>query len=189
MNREKVGSAFLVVLLIVSGAIALWGDQQPITFRRPAFRRVTSETTAHRIGAPKRMAMLFFADKNHRDLLEEAREIEGGATATEDAKRILEELVKGPEADLMPVVPRAARVRNLFVDASGTAYVDFDRELTEGHSGGAREELFTVYSIVNTLAANLSQIKRVQILVDGVGVPTLAGDVDTREPLTPRFTF
>jgi hypothetical protein len=188
MNREKIGSAFVVVLLVVAGAIALWGDQ-PITFRRPAFRRVTSESTTPRIRAPRRMAMLFFADKDRRELLEEAREIEGGATVTEDAKRILEELVRGPEADLMPVIPRATRVRNLFVDASGTAYVDFDRELMEGHSGGAREELLAVYSIVNTLAANLSQIKRVQILVDGIGVPTLAGDVDTREPLAPRFSF
>jgi len=189
MNVERAGTALVVVLLVAAGAIALWGDQQPITFRRPAFRRASSESTARRIGAPRRMAMLFFADKDHRELLEEAREIEGGTTVTDEAKRILEELVNGPEADLMPVIPRAARVRSLFVDASGTAYVDFDQELTEGHSGGARAELLTVYSIVNTLAANLSQIKRVQILVDGAGVPTLAGDVDTREPLAPRFTF
>jgi spore germination protein GerM len=121
--------------------------------------------------------------------LEETREIEGGVTATEDSKRILEELVKGPEGELTAVIPRAARVKNLFVDSSGTAYVDFDGELTAGHSGGARAELLAVYSIVNTLAANLSQIKKVQILVEGAGLPTLAGDVDTRDPLVPRFGF
>jgi hypothetical protein len=189
VKLEKSGTVIVVILLVVTGAIALWGDQQPFTFKRPAFHRATSESPARRVGAPKRMVMLYFADKDRRDLVEEAREIEGGTTVTEDAKRILEELVKGPEADLLPVIPRAARVTNLFLEASGTAYVDFDRELTEGHAGGAREELLTVYSIVNTLAANLSQIKRVQILVDGAGVSTLAGDVDTREPLAPRFTF
>lgn len=188
MKPERAGLVLVVVLLVATGAIALFGDQ-PTTFRRPVFRRVTSEAPAPRSRAPRRTVMLLFADKHQNDLLEEAREIEGGATATEDAKRILEELVKGPEGDLMPVVPRAAQVKNLFIDPSGTAYVDFDRELTEGHSGGAREELFTVYSIVGTLAVNISQIKRVQILVDGAGIPTLAGDVDTRAPLVPRFTF
>ncbi|MGH7369716.1 MAG: GerMN domain-containing protein [Candidatus Methylomirabilaceae bacterium] len=188
MTLKKAGVALAVVLLAATGVIALWGDQ-PTTFKRPVFRRLTSESPAPKSRAPRRIVMLLFADKNQNDLLEEAREIEGGTTATEDAKRILEELVKGPEGDLKPVIPRAAQVRNLFIDASGTAYVDFDHELAEGHPGGAREELFTVYSIVGTLAVNISRIKRVQILVDGAGIPTLAGDVDTRAPLLPRFTF
>ena len=45
------------------------------------------------------------------------------------------------------------------------------------------DEIFTVYSIVNTLTDNLPAIAAVQLLVDGHQVDTLAGHVDVRRPL------
>ena len=54
---------------------------------------------------------------------------------------------------------------------------------TTKHPGGSLDELFTVYTIVNALTVNLPAITRVQILVDGKEVDTLAGHVDLRHPL------
>jgi len=133
--------------------------------------------------------MLFFLAQDQNILQEDAREIEGGTTITEDAKRTLEELTRGPESELKATIPPATQVQNLFVDSSGTAYVDFNRELREGHPGGAREELYTVFSIVNTLTFNFPQIKRVQVLIEGGEISTLRGSVDTRTPLAPRYAF
>ena len=52
-----------------------------------------------------------------------------------------------------------------------------------GHPGGSLNELLTVYALVNAVTANLPAVKRVQILVDGKEVDTLAGHVDLRRPL------
>ena len=188
LSLAKLATIVVVFLSVIVVAIALWSDQ-PMTLKRPAFQRATVESARPRFEGPKRTVMLFFVDQHQKILQEEAREIEAGTTATEDAKRILEELVKGPESDLLPAVPRAAQVRNLFIDSSGGAYADFDRELKEGHPGGAQDELYTVFSIVDTLTVNFPQIKRVQILVEGVEIQTLTGHVDTRAPLAPRFAF
>ena len=159
-----------------------------MTLSRPAVRRA-SEATRPRPQGSRKTVMLFFLAQGQNILQEEAREIEGGTTTTEDAKRIMQELVRGPESELKATIPLAAQVHNLFVDSSGTAYVDFNRKLKEGHPGGAREELYTVFSIVNTLTFNFPQIKRVQVLIEGGEIPTLRGSVDTRTPLAPRYAF
>ena len=113
-----------------------------------------------------------------------------GATTTEEAKWTLTELVKGPKSGgLVPTVPRDIQLLNLFIDSSGTAYVDFNRGLRDGLPGGAQGELYTVFSIVNTLASNFAKITRVQILVEGAEIQTLAGHVDTRMPLPPQYVF
>src|SRR5574337_1969256 len=109
---------------------------------------------------------------------------------TEDMKRTVIELVKGPTSeDLLPTVPRETKLLNLFIDSAGTAYVDFNQRLRDGLSGDAQEELYTVFSIVNTLVSNFVQITRVQILVEGAEIPTLAGHVDTRMAVPPQYVF
>lgn len=134
--------------------------------------------------------VLFFLTSSGHSFHEETREIGIGVTTTEDAKRILSELMKGPKGgDLQPTVPRETQLLNLFIDASGTAYVDFNRSLREGLQGGAQGELYAVFSIVNTLTSNIVRITRVQLLVEGVEIPTLAGNVDTRMPLPPQYIF
>ena len=107
----------------------------------------------------------------------------------EDARRLLEELIRGPGGALAPTIPEGARVRQLYIDGEGTAYVDFTRELQANHPGGTAGELLTIYSIVDTLASNLEQVKRVQLLVEGAEITTLAGHIDSRRPFVPRYTF
>ena len=184
----KATTVLVLLLLVIVGAIALWGER-PGAFKRPAARRTGAEPARSSLGGAKKIVVLYFSTADQRILQEETREILGGGTATEDAKRTLAELVRGPEGDLMQTISRAAQVRNLFVDSSGTAYADFDRELKEGHRGGMKGELCAVFSIVDTLASNFPQIKRVQILVEGAEVPTLAGNIDTSMPLSPRYVF
>lgn len=186
MSLAKVAAVLIAFLLLIVGAIALWSDS-PMTLSRPAVRRA-SEATRPRSEGSRKTVMLFFLAQDQNILQEEAREIEGGTTITEDAKRVLKELARGPESELKATIPLATQVQNFFVDSSGTAYVDFNRELKEG-PGGAREELYTVFSIVNTLTFNFPQIKRVQVLIEGGEISTLRGGVDTRTPLAPRYAF
>tara|TARA_B100000745_G_C19854664_1_gene284060 strand:- start:208 stop:504 length:297 start_codon:yes stop_codon:yes gene_type:complete len=77
-------------------------------------------------------------------------------------------------------------MRSLFLSEDGNAFVDLSREITENHSGGSLDELFTVYSLVNALAINVPDISAVQIMVESQEVDTLAGHIDLRQPLEPN---
>jgi hypothetical protein len=67
--------------------------------------------------------------------------------------------------------------------------VDLSADARTKHTGGALDELFTIYAIVNALTVNLPAISRVQILVDGKEVDTLAGHVDLRHPLSKNLKW
>jgi hypothetical protein len=77
----------------------------------------------------------------------------------------------------------------VFITERGDAFVDLSGEVSSRHSGGSLDEIFTVYTIVDALTVNLPAIKRVQILVDGKEVDTLAGHVDLRHPLAKSLDW
>lgn len=136
--------------------------------------------------------MLYFAGPTNfdDDLMPEIRKIPGlGSVATpeERASKIFVELAKGPagESVLCPTIPRGTRLRSLKIVGS-IAYVDVSREFVEGHWGGSRAEEITVYSVVNTLA-ELPEVDRVQILVEGAGPVTIAGHILLDIPFEPNY--
>lgn len=135
----------------------------------------------------RRLVRLFFAKEE--GLAEEDRLITKRPTAVEEAKEAIWELIKGPSQGFSPTIPEGTKLLGVFIDAKGIAYVDFDGKIKEGHPGGSFGELLTVYSIVETLTANFPEIKKVQILIEGSEQETLAGHLDIRRPLAPRFSF
>jgi hypothetical protein len=86
-------------------------------------------------------------------------------------------------------IPRGTRLRALYMGDRGDAFVDLSGEVRTAHTGGALDEIFTTYAIVNALTVNLPAITRVQILVDGKEVDTLAGHVDLRRPLQKNLKW
>jgi hypothetical protein len=189
MRNLKTATVSIALLVVIVGAIALWNNES-VTVNRPAVQRTASEPMKQTFENGRKNVALFFLTSEGNSFHEETREIGGGPTTTEEAKRTLAELINGPKGgDLAPTVPRDAQILNLFIDSSGTAYVDFNRRLRDRLPGGAQGELYTVFSIVNTLASNFVQITRVQILVEGAEISTLAGHVDTRMALSPQYVF
>ena len=135
------------------------------------------------------MATLYFTSGDADFLAGEPRKLEGYPNTLEGAKLALNGLIRGPEnEDLAPTIPESTRLRELYI-ASGVAYPDFSHELIRNHWGGTCGEVHTVYSIVNTLSLNFEGIRRVQILVDGKEIPTLAGHLDTSRPLSPDISL
>ena len=132
---------------------------------------------------------LFFAAPSADKLQEEERPIPRSASFVQEAKRTVEELIKGPQGDLDPTIPAGVSLRQLYVDGRGTAYVDFTRDLQTKHPGGSGGELLTIYSIVDTLTANFDGIQRVKILVEGSEILTLAGHIDARHSFKPRYSL
>jgi spore germination protein GerM len=139
--------------------------------------------------ARKITATLYFVSEDGMSLVGVQREVPFGEGVLEQARLIVEAQLAAAPAPLVSAIPPGVRLRSLYVTGRGDAFVDLSAEARTMHTGGALDELFTVYSIVNALTTNLPAISRVQILVDGNEVDTLAGHVDLRHPLQKNLKW
>jgi sporulation and spore germination protein len=132
---------------------------------------------------------LFFQSADRPGLAVEERAVAFSNDLARQLHSVVEELVRGSKAGLGATLAPDTRVLHVFVSARGIAYVDLSKEVAASHPGGSEAELVTVYSLVNSLAANFPAIKRVQILIEDHPVPTLAGHVDLTRPLRPDMSL
>ena len=146
-------------------------------------------TTAARDAQRKITTTLYYVADDGMSLVPTQREIPFGEPVVEQARFILEAQLAPAQAPLASAVPSGTTLKAIFVSEKGEAFVDLSSEITANHPGGALEELFTVYTIVNALTVNLPAITHVQILVNGKEADTLAGHVDLRQPLIKNLTW
>ncbi len=88
---------------------------------------------------------------------------------------------------LQAAVFRDLKIRKLFLDASGTAYVDLSSVQQNGVPASAWEELLAIYTMVNTLTQNFDEIKQVRFLLEGKEAQTLAGHIDLSRKFEKRM--
>ena len=95
----------------------------------------------------------------------------------------MNELIKGPTAQsgLYATIPPGTRLMDIKIE-DGLATVDFSEAIKSKHPGGSAGESLTIGSIVNTLT-QFPTVQKVQILVEGRVVETLAGHLDISKPL------
>ncbi|MBN1272496.1 MAG: GerMN domain-containing protein [Candidatus Aminicenantes bacterium] len=132
---------------------------------------------------------LFFLSEDDDLLHPEIRKIPANADLSGKARRIVEELIRGPQSGLVSPFPRETRLRNFFLTDEGVAYVDFSKEFMNKHLSGSSAEIATVYSVVNTLAFNIDEIKKVFILANGKEQETLGGHVNLSRPFLPFYNL
>ena len=133
---------------------------------------------------PKINATLYYVSEDGISLPGVQREVPFGDPIVEQARRIIEAQLGDAPPPYASPIPAGTKLRALYVGERGDAFVDLSGEVRSAHTGGALDELFTTYAIVNALTVNLPAITRVQILVDGKEVDTLAGHIDLRRPLS-----
>lgn len=127
---------------------------------------------------------LYFPSATGDGLAPEPREIFKTKTPSDRAKQILSDLISGPTTDgALAALPSGTRLRQVYVLDDGTAYADFSADLLSASAGGSDDEIRTVYSVVDSLALNVPEIRHVGILVEGRPCETLSGHVDLRYPL------
>lgn len=99
------------------------------------------------------------------------------------ARTAIELLLAGTKnTELVGVMPAGVKLKNVKVKEH-IAYVDFDDTLIKKNKGGSAGEILLVGAIVNTLT-EFPDIQKVQILVGGKKVETIAGHIDVSEPLS-----
>jgi sporulation and spore germination protein len=186
MSRRLAIVAALTVVGL-TGVWLVWG-RAPEWHNRSAPAPAPVATAAP---GPERKikATLYYVSEDGLSLVGAEREITFGDPIVEQARRILEAQLREAPAPLASAIPAGTTLRGLFISERGDAFVDLSGDVTTQHLGGALDELFTVYVIVDALTVNLPAITRVQILIDGKEVDTLAGHVDLRHPLHKNLTW
>lgn len=106
---------------------------------------------------------------------------------TDRAAQIVRLVLEGfPENDTtVSPAPAGVKCRGVFVDSSGTAYVDLDGA-TLTTIRGADEEESLVAAISRSLVDDLQEVNRVAFLIDSEPRDTLAGHVDLSRKFSGR---
>jgi sporulation and spore germination protein len=179
----------LTIILIAAALGAAWGawtiGRRWYAPRAAAPAATQPQPQPANPAAPERKikATLYFVSEDGLSLVASEREIPFAEPIVLQARRIVEAQLGAPPPPLAAPIPAGTTLRTLFITERGDAFVDLSPQVTTNHPGGALNELFTVYAIVDALTVNLPAITRVQILVNGKEADTLAGHVDLRRPL------
>lgn len=182
-KRFRRGPTFVVAAFLVGAAV--FGALMVEKYQQS--RKIPTAVQPPPAGGSRSVA-LFFADPETTGLVREGREVDACDALPVCINEVVGELVNGPVGDLGPTLPDTTTVRGVRV-AGDLATIDLGRGTVEGLPAGSAAELLAVYSIIDTVAANFPQIRRVAFLVEGAPVETLKGHVDLRRPLPPDFSL
>jgi spore germination protein GerM len=183
-----------IAAVAVFGAIAAWvlfiGLPRWYSARRDQVVASAATTAAAPPAAVRKItATLFYVAEDGMALVPAQKEVAYGASTPEQARAIVEAQLAAAAPPLVSAIPAGVTLREVFITERGDAFVDLSGDIAAKHPGGSLDEIFTVYTLVNALTVNLPAIQRVQILVDGKEVDTLAGHVDLRHPLAKSMDW
>jgi germination protein M len=182
MTRKWTTAVVVATALVL---VAAWGLTRGLEFlmRPPVETRAPAPAPEQPSTVPHITATLFYASEDGRLLVPVRREVPLAEGPVEQGKQIMIAQLEPAQPPLVSAIPAGTALRAFYVTERGEAFVDLSAEASTMHPGGSAAELLTVYTIVNAVTANLPAIMRVQILLDGKEVDTLAGHMDLRRPL------
>jgi hypothetical protein len=179
-KRKRGFRFFLLSLFAIAGIASL----ALLFFTLSDF--IGSPDSSKSVGEKKKVrhtVELYFSDSNERFLVPEKRNIPKPAKTESQAEEIIRALIDGPKTDLTRTFPEETKLLAVKIN-QGIASVDFDSSLISLHPGGSASEIATIYSLTNSLTANIPEIKRVKILIQGKSQETLKGHMDTSRAFT-----
>jgi len=188
-RRTKIVLLVIVPVLIIGSlylrSLVRWAfferRRPPDTVARAQLDQAALQASA----GPTQSVTLYFPSYAEGKLRAESRPL---ALATDPADRIRQivlALIEGPKQGTGSALSASAEVRGVFVTSDGTVYLDLSRGAAGDFNPGIESETLAVYSVVDSLAANLPEVKRVQFLEQGQEVDTLDGHADLTAPFTP----
>jgi len=167
------------VTMFVEGmpVVSKTGDEYGLMNRQ----NVLIDTAVSAITTEYAILKLYFSDENATGLIIENRMVEVDANQPRE-RTILEQLILGPsEEGYYATIPPETKIRDVTTTEDGICYVNLSQEFVTKHAGGSTGELFTTYSIVNSLC-ELNGIEKVQFLVEGEKLETYKGHLDFSVP-------
>jgi germination protein M len=175
-----MGKKIIIVLIALVAVILLVTYLAERGKRReegvPGLQEVPEET---------RSVTLYYASTTADKLVTEEREIAVGEDMESQVRAVIKELVKGPEGGgrVSSIPPDTELLQAFWVEESQTLFLDFNRAFVSKHPGGSAGEYYTISMVVKTVGANFPAVRRVQFLVDGYQVETIAGHYAVDKPI------
>lgn len=180
MITAGIGRKIIIVLLALLAVILLVSYLVERGRRRekelPGLQKVPEET---------RSVTLYYASTTADKLVTEAREIAVGGGMESQVRAVIKELIRGPEGGgRVSSIPRDTELLQAFwVEESQTLFLDFNRAFVSNHPGGSAGEYYTISMVIKTVRVNFPAVRRVQFLVDGYQVETIAGHYAVDKPI------
>ena len=128
---------------------------------------------------------IYFSDPQERFLVPEKRYIYQEENAVDQAKELIKTLLEGSKTGKVNTFPAKVSLRDVKLDPDGVLQVSFSENLTKLHPGGSAAEMATIYSLTNTLAANVPDVKAVKLLVEGKKLLSIKGHISTTGVFLP----
>ena len=128
---------------------------------------------------------LYFFDINSLRLAGEERELDLSPDVNERLKQTITALLGDSISGLYQTIPAGTVLYEVYVDEQSTAYLDFSHHLKDEHIGGTTSESLTIAAILRTVRMNFAdEIRKVQILVEGLETDTIGGHIDISKPFS-----
>jgi hypothetical protein len=188
MISRRLAIAAIVGFGLFAGWVLFFALPHWYSARRVQNAVPAAATTGTAAPSRKITATLFYVTEDGMALAPVQREVPFGETVAEQARAIVEAQLASADRQVS-AIPAGVALRDVFVTERGDAFVNLSADITAKHPGGSLLEVLTVYTLVNALTVNLPAITRVQILVEGKEVDTLAGHVDLRHPLAKSLEW
>lgn len=178
----KITLAILAVAVLI-GLISLRGlhrrieklAEEPVSDERA--RRELREPAISSPGDVTGNAKIFWAAGPDRVAPVDV-ELPLSADPAQRARQVIHELIDNPPAAQQRTLPPDAAVLSFYILPDGTAIADFSDALASETPSGILSERLAVDSILRTLEANVSGLRRLKILIHGQEAETLAGHLD-----------
>jgi hypothetical protein len=138
---------------------------------------------------PNEIALLYFPSLNDRKLVAERQPVKWAPSANDRVRQVLLALAEGSRQGFGHPLAASTNIRAVFLTAEGTAYVDLSNDFLSSINPGIESESLSIYSMVNSITANIPSVKRVKILIQGQEVETLEGHADLTEAIVPDPTL
>lgn len=151
--------------------------EQPAPSEERARREVTQPAVASPSDAAAK-AILFWAAEDGTGLRPVEIELPLSPDPAQRAMQLLDALATRAPSDRQRTLPLDTALLEFYLLVDGTAIADFSDALARSVPSGILSEQLAVDSITRTLAANVKEIRRVKIVIQGQEAETLAGHVD-----------
>lgn len=134
---------------------------------------------------PQQVVTLYFPSNDQGVLIQETRQLTLASSPADRIRQIFLALLEGSEQGQNRPLPPGAELRAAFLASDGTAYLDLATGSLPSFNPGIGSETLAVYSIVDSICANIPEAKRVRFLIDGQEADTLNGHVDLTQAFAP----
>jgi flagellar basal body-associated protein FliL len=180
-RKKKKSTRILYFSIILAGIVALLVFFFVILFNA-LFPPVDMDSLKKK---EKQIAVIYFSDPQERFLMPEKRYVIKEENPALQAKEIVKALLEGSKEGLINTFPADVIIRDVNLDDEGTAFVNFNKNLTKLHPGGSTAEMASIYSLTNSITGNVPEVKKVKILLEGKELLSIKGHISTKNAFRP----